>query len=115
MIAELQTGTISPEMADKLASLFTTEHETNDSQMKAAQSLLAQLTQVRTHSDAATLPDSQAVETAFSGAVTTVTNELETVCAREAKTVDTAVGNALQERDADAANAVRQSLKLSGS
>lgn len=112
MIQEIQTEGISPEMQERIMSLFRSESGDLGAAIAQAQGVIEKTIQLKGESDAATLPDSQAVEAAFSGAVTTVANELETVCAREAKTIDTAVGTALEQRDSDAADAVRQSLKI---
>ncbi|MBP9850775.1 MAG: hypothetical protein KBC47_03725 [Candidatus Peribacteraceae bacterium] len=112
MIKEIRTEGISPEMQERIMELFSTELGDRDVKIKQGQGVIEKIMQVRAQSDAATLPESQGVQSDFSRATEAVTNELETVCAREARTVDSAVGNALQERDSDAADAVRQSLKI---
>ena len=112
MIQEIRTEGMSPAMQERIMELFRTESGDLGAAIEQAQGVIEKTIQLKGESDAATLSDSLAIEAAFSGAVTTVANELESVCAREAKTVDAAVGSALEQRDSDAADAVRQSLKI---
>jgi len=112
MIQEIRTEGITPAMQERIMALFNTEFEGLGAGIDRAQSIIEKAMVIRGESDAATLPESKNVQAEFSGAADAVTNYLEIACSREAKTVYAAVGTAITKRDDDAADVVRQSLKM---
>lgn len=112
LISEIKREGLTPAMQERIMALFHAEAERLGREADQAEALMTEVIRVKTTADSDTEPASTSLVAEFALAAEAIADELEDACATESRGVDTAVGNALKKRDDDAADAIRQSLKL---
>lgn len=110
MIREIEAHGMSPVMQERVTALFRAEAQKLGIEVDTAEATLAKVIQVKNGEESTIEPLRSGVETDFAKSSAALADETEVLCAREARTVDAAVGTALKERDDSAADSIRKSL-----
>ena len=112
MIEEVKRDGLSPAMQERIMALFAAELDGRAAEIAQAEGIIERAREVGSNADSHTLLESQAVTAAFGRETEDITDNLEATCGKESKSVDGAIGSAINKRDETAADKVRQSLKL---